>query len=264
MNLTYSFILSALLALITLKMQAQTKIIAHRGFSGVAPENTLIAFQKAIDCGADYFELDIQKTKNDSIVVIHDGSVDRTSSNAKTGLVSEMTYQELIEIKVGHPTVFESNYENERIPTLRESLLLAKGKIKVCIEIKIYGVEKEILKIVKDLGMEDEVIVFSFYYPVIAKIRKLNNSIKTLYLMNTADLLTIDYASVIESNAVGVGAGTEITKEYLDIAHSYGIEVWKWTVDNEDHMQELLDLGIDGLITNYPDKALIKRSDIKK
>ena len=156
------------------------------------------------------------------------------------------------------------NFENEKIPTLRESLLLAKGKIKVCIEIKIYGVEKEVLKIIDDLGVQDEVIVFSFYYPVIAKIRKMNKSIKTLFLMDTADLLTIDYASVIESDAIGVGAGTQITKEYLDIAHSYGIEVWKWTVDDEDHMQELLEVGIDGLITNYPDKAIRKRSSIKK
>lgn len=264
MNLNYTLIFSALFALSIVKMQAQTKIIAHRGFSGVAPENTLIAFQKAIDCGADYFELDIQKTKNDSIVVIHDSSIDRTASDTITGLISEMTYQELKDINVGHPAVFENTYENEKIPTLRESLLLAKGKIKVCIEIKIYGVEEEVLKIVKDLGVEDEVIIFSFYYPVIAKIRKLNDSIKTLYLMHTADLLTLDYASVIESNAVGVGSGTLITKEYLELAHSYGIEVWKWTVDNEEHMQELLDVGIDGLITNYPDKALYKRSGIKK
>ncbi len=245
-------------------MQAQTKIIAHRGFSGAAPENTISAFQKAIDCGADYIELDIQKTKNDSIVVIHDHSIDRTSSNESTGIVSEMTYQELVDINVGHPTMFEDAYENAKIPTLRESLLLAKGKIKVCIEIKIYGVEKEVLKIIDDLGVQDEVILFSFYYPVIAKIRKMDKSIKTLFLMDTADLLTIDYASVIESDAIGVGAETQITKEYLDVAHSYGIEVWKWTVDNEDHMQELLEVGIDGLITNYPDKAIQKRSTIKK
>jgi glycerophosphoryl diester phosphodiesterase len=243
-------------------MQAQTKIVAHRGFSGVAPENTLIAFQKAIDCGADYFELDIHKTKNDSIVVIHDISVDRTSSNTKTGLISEMTYQELVDVNVGHPAVFENAFEDEKIPTLRESLLLAKDKIKVCIEIKVYGVEEEVLKIIEDLGVEDQVIVFSFYYPVIAKIRKLNKAIQTLYLMDTADLLTLDYASVIESNAIGVGAGTEVTREYLDKAHSYGIEVWKWTIDNEEHMQELLEVGIDGLITNYPDKALKKRDAI--
>ena len=68
---------------------AQTKIIAHRGFSGIAPENTLIAFQKAIECKADYIELDVHKTKNDSIVVIHNSSVDKTSSNIKKGEVSK-------------------------------------------------------------------------------------------------------------------------------------------------------------------------------
>ena len=115
---------------------AQTKIIAHRGFSGIAPENTLIAFQKAIDCKADYFELDVNRTKNDSIVVIHDSSVDKTSSNGFKGKIAELNYSDLRAIKVGYSRKFGAKFENEKIPTLREALELAKGKIKDCIEIK--------------------------------------------------------------------------------------------------------------------------------
>ncbi len=251
-------IIVALLVLLSASMKAQTKIIAHRGFSSIAPENTLIAFQKAIDSKADYFELDVHKTKNDSIVVIHDSSVDKTSSNDNKGKIAEMNYSDLASVKVGYSKKFGDQYENEKIPTLREALELAKGKIKVCIEIKVYGAEEAVLKIVNDLGVRDEVILFSFYYPVLAKIRQLDKTIPILFLISKADKLTIDYAKVIGSNAIGVGSRTTVTAAYLDFAHKNGIEVWKWTVNEEDDMQRLIDLGLDGLITDYPDKALKK------
>ncbi len=256
MILTNRFIFIVVLVLSSILTNAQTKIIAHRGFSSIAPENTLIAFQKAIECNADYFELDVHKTKNDSIVVIHDSSVDRTSSNDVKGGIAEMNYSDLATLTVGYPMKFGDKYENEKIPTLREALELAKGKIKVCIEIKVYGAEKEILKIVNDLGVKDDVIIFSFYYPVLAKIRQLDKNISILLLINKADKMTIDYAKIIESNAVGVGYGTTVTEEFLNFAHNNGIEVWKWTVNKEDEMQQLINLGLDGLITNFPDKAL--------
>ena len=88
-------IIIALLLLGSIITNAQTKIIAHRGFSGIAPENTLIAFQKAMVSKADYIELDVRKTKNDTLVVIHDTSVDRTSSDGIKGIVSELNYSEL-------------------------------------------------------------------------------------------------------------------------------------------------------------------------
>jgi glycerophosphoryl diester phosphodiesterase len=135
------------LAFLSIQINAQTKIIAHRGFSSIAPENTLVAFQKAIECKADYFELDVHKTKNDSIVVVHDSSINRTSSNDFKGKIAEMNYSDLTTVKVGYSEKFDDKYENEKIPTLREALELAKGKIKVCIEIKVYGVEKRFLKL---------------------------------------------------------------------------------------------------------------------
>jgi glycerophosphoryl diester phosphodiesterase len=256
MILTTRFSFIIVFVLSSILTTAQTKIIAHRGFSSIAPENTLIAFQKAIECNADYFELDVHKTKNDSIVVIHDSSVDRTSSNHVKGEIAKMNYSDLAALTVGYPIKFGNKYENEKIPTLREALELAKGKIKVCIEIKVYGIEKEILKIVDDLDVKEDVILFSFYYPVLAKIRQLDKNIPILFLIGEADKTTIDYAKVIKSNAIGVGHRTTVTEEYLNFAHKNGIEVWKWTVNNEDEMQQLIDIGLDGLITNFPEKAL--------
>jgi len=244
------------LTLCSIMTNAQTKIIAHRGFSGMAPENTLIAFQKAIECGADYIELDIHKTKDDSIVVIHDASVDRTSSNNMKGNVAEMTYSELAAVRAGYSKKFGNKYKNEKIPALREALELARGKIKVCIEIKVYDAEKEVLKIVNDLGVNDEVIIFSFYYPVLEKIRQMDMNIPILLLVNTFEDTIIDSAKAIRANAIGVGGGTVVAKQLPDTVHNHGMELWKWTVNDEDEMQKLFNIGIDGLITNYPDKAL--------
>ena len=256
MKIKYKFLLFPVFILSLVHTHAQTKVIAHRGFSSIAPENTLIAFQKAIECNAHYFELDVHKTRDDSLVVIHDSSVDKTSSNDTRGEISEMNYSDLAGIKVGYSEKFGNKYENEKIPTLREALELAKGKIRVCIEVKVLGIEEDVMHIVNDLEMNHEVIIFSFHYPVLAKIRKLDKNIPILYLISSGDKTTIDYARVIESNAIGVGYGTPVTKEYLDLAHRNGIEVWKWTVNKEDEMQQLIDLEIDGLITDLPDKAL--------
>ncbi|WP_242120510.1 glycerophosphodiester phosphodiesterase [Aestuariivivens sediminicola] len=264
MNLTTRYLLTAVLVLSFTAAHAQTKIIAHRGFSSVAPENTLVAFQKAIDCGADYFELDVHKTKNDSIVVIHDTSVDRTSSNNRTGTVAKMDYSDLATVKVGYSEKFGNTFENEKIPTLREALQLAKGKIKVCIEIKVFGIEEEILNIINDLGVKDEVILFSFYYQVLSRVRELDKTIPILFLINKAEEKTIDYAKNIKSDAIGVGNNTTVTKAFLDFAHNNGIEVWKWTVNEDLEMQQLIDLGLDGLITDFPDRALKKSKAIRR
>ena len=258
MILATRFIFIVVFVLSSMLTNAQTKIVAHRGFSSIAPENTLIAFQKAIDCKADYFELDVHRTKNDSIVVIHNASVDKTSSNGFKGEISEMNYSDLRAVNVGYSRKFGTKYENEKIPTLREALVLARGKIKVCIEIKVNGTEKEVLKIVNDLGVKEDVIIFSFNYQVLAKIRQLDTDIPILWLINKVDKKTLEYAKIIESSAIGVGPKTTVTKEYLNFAHENSIEVWKWTVNKEDEMQRLIDLGLDGLITDFPDKALKK------
>ena len=238
---------------------SKTKIIAHRGFSSQYPENTMLAFQKAIGIGADFIELDLHKTKDDVIVVIHDDSVNRTSSNERKGEISEMTYDQLSDINVGYTTKFGGQFSDQKIPSLREVLELAKGKIKVCIEIKVAGIEQQILQLVHEVSMNDQVILFCFDQTVLTKIRKLDAKIPLLYLVEKIELSNIEEASKENFNAVGGGSATIITKELVDIAHSKNIEIWRWTVDNETEILDLLYLGIDGLITNAPDLALEKR-----
>ena len=244
-----------LILLSTQLMVGQTKIIAHRGFSGIAPENTLAAFQKAIEGGFEYFELDIHKTKDDSIVVIHDASVDRTSSNGMKGKVSEMTYAELNQVRVGYSSKFSEDFKDEKIATLKEALELAKGKIKVCLEIKVNGAEEQVMNLLNELKMKDDVIIFSFLYPALSKIRQLDKEIPILYLIGSADETTIDYAKVIDAQAIGAGGGNTLTKAFVDQVHANGLEIWRWTVDDENTMKELIGIGVDGIISNFPDRV---------
>lgn len=241
-------------------IHAQTKIIAHRGFSSIAPENTLVAFQKAIESGAEYFELDIHRSKDNALMVIHDATVDRTSSNSKKGTIAQMSLAEIEKVQVGYLEKFGNTFVHEKIPTLREALELAKGKIKVCLEIKALGVEQQMLTLVEELDMLDEVIVFSFHYEAIAKVRQLNREIPTLYLIGNPDHLTADYAKVIQANAIGVGKDLNISKAFIETVHKQGIEVWMYTINEPEEIKALLNVGLDGLITNFPKRALEIRS----
>lgn len=242
---------------------AETKIIAHRGFSAKAPENTLIAFKKAIRSGADYIELDVHKTADDSVVVIHDSSVDRVCSNGITGRIAEMSFKETRAVRMGYTEKFGKKFKRAGIPTLKEALSCAKGKIKVCIEIKADHVEAGVLKAVNDLNMNDEVIIFAFSYDVLKNIRALDPNIPILYLRSVVNEETINMVRDISGNAIGAGLKTPLTPELIDLAHANGIELWQWTVNKDEDMQHLLEISADGIITNHPDIALKLRSKTK-
>lgn len=234
------------------------KIIAHRGFSGAAPENTLSAFQKALDIGADYFELDVHISADDSLIVIHDKSIDRTSTGGQKGLVAEMNYSELKLAGAAYPEKFGQQFKSEPMPTLFESLAFAKGKpIKVCVEIKVQDVESQVMDVINKLNMGEQVIIFSFHRDVLEEIRRLDPDIPMLFLRNYADESTLKEANEIGANAVGAGYDTRITPELIQKAHESGLELWKWTVNGKAQMKDLFDVGIDGIITNYPDSAMM-------
>jgi len=113
---------------------SQEKIIAHRGASSIYPENTIAAFSKAIELRVGFIEVDLQLSKEDSIMVIHDETLNRTTNSS--GNVSEFTYQQLKELSAGYSKKFGSDFINEKIPSLFEVLKLAEREIKVCIDLK--------------------------------------------------------------------------------------------------------------------------------
>jgi len=228
---------------------AQTKIIAHRGASSVAPENTLAAFQKAADLRADYFELDVYLSKDDSLVIIHDKSVNRTTDGS--GFVTLLTFEQLRSFDAG--SWFAPEFAGEKIPTLKEALILAKqNNIKVCIEIKgsKAGIVEKIVDLVQKLDMREQVVVFSFTLSQITRVKEIDPGIPVLFLVENLIPENVDGAASI--NALAVGVANDITPETLDYCRQNNLEVWIWTINSAAQMAEFIARGIDGIITNYP------------
>jgi glycerophosphoryl diester phosphodiesterase len=234
----------------------QSKIMAHRGFSGSAPENTMSAFQKALDIKVEFIELDVRKTKDDSLVVIHDDTIDRTCSNGKKGLISSLYYEDLSSINVGYSELFGGTYYSEKIPTLYEALKLCKGKAQVCIDLKSSNIEESTLRIVSSINSENEVIISSFSSVTISKIKKINNNIKTLFLVDSGSMEHIQTAKNLECFSIGVVNNQLLDEHYMTTANQNNISVSVYTVNSQSEMLRLMKLGVYAIMTDLPDQAL--------
>ena len=233
-----------------------TFIVAHRGFSSIAPENSLSAFEAAIECGAPYFELDVQASADGVPMVIHDETLDRTSSSGHTGRVDHLAQSELRKVHVGYPSKFGEEFALEPLPTLAESLALAKGRIKVCVEIKVSGIEEAIVRDIRAQGMASEVVVFSFLPEVLRRVYELAPEMPLLFLKEQASVQDLMRCSEMHAGAIGVGGRTTLDAAFVQAAGEGDIKIWRWTVDEPDEMRNMLSIPVHGLISNCPDKAL--------
>lgn len=245
------------ISLISCNNENKTYIIAHRGYSAIAPENTMSSFKEAVKIGADYIELDVHKTKDGKIVVIHDSSIDKTSSTNDKGEIDQINYSDLQKMHVGFSSKFGDKFKYEKLPTLEEVLKFSKDKVKVCIELKYDDIEKDVVKLIEETGMTNEVIVFDFDFNAVEKVENLNHDIETLFLQGYSTLQTIDSIKAAGLNAIGVNQKkTTVDKNFMEYAHKNNIKVYSYVVDDEKRMKELIGVKIDGIITNRPDLAL--------
>ncbi|MBF0431461.1 MAG: T9SS type A sorting domain-containing protein [Fibrobacteria bacterium] len=221
-----------------LTAQAFVKVIAHRGASLEAPENTIAAFQKAIEIGADYIELDVYTTVDDSMVIMHDNTVNRMTNG--TGEIKKLTFKYIRNLSI---------IGGGQVPTLSEALNVAKGKIKVCIEMKSASMPKVLYKI-KMHEMTDEVILFNFNYPQLQEGNLIDPTQDALLLVG--DFLTADVDKLATINGEAIGGSGGETVPFITYAHQKGIEVWRWTVNDVASMTYLINMGIDGIITDDP------------
>lgn len=234
--------------LILNNVSSQTMVMAHRGDSTEAPENTLPAFQSAIDHGADAAEMDVQMTKDGTIVVLHDSSIDRTSTGH--GNIWEVTYDEIKDLDNG--SFFNAGFADTRIPTLEQVIDLCKGKLYLNIEIKRTGhdegIEQKVVDIIKAKDFVDECDITSMDYDTLVNVRKIDSKIKTVYttnviLGNVEDLGAADALSV---------EGTFVSQAFITSMHQNGKEFYVWTINDEDEMQKMINLGANAIITNNP------------
>ena len=240
----------------------RARVIAHRGFSGVAPENTLAAFRKAIDVGADMFELDVLLSKDGRVVVIHDDTLERTTDGE--GAVSARTLEELRALDAG--SWFAPEFNRERIPTLEETLELAKDRILVNIEIKTEavtdraqgGIVDKTLELVRRLGMMDQIVISSFDPRALAHARELDPGVKTASLYDAErqeHLSPEEVMAEVASNGFNLSR-KQVDESIVEACHRLGRPVAVYTVNEIPEMQRVLDLGADAIFTDYPDRLL--------
>ena len=229
---------------------------SHRGASGYAPENTLEAFRLARDMGADGVELDVQFTKDRQLVVIHDETIDRVSDG--TGYVADYTLEELRKLRFNrtHP-----EYEGCVIPTLREVLeLLRPAGMTVNIELKtginFYdGIEKQVLKLVEELGMGEQVIYSSFNHASVIRMKRLCPEARVGLLYSDGIWQPAEYASRLGAEALHPSLNNMQYPQLMEQSRENGVKVHVWTVNGREELKRIAEMGVDAIITNFPDVA---------
>jgi glycerophosphoryl diester phosphodiesterase len=232
-------------------------IVAHRGYSARYPENTLAAFEAAKQAGAHMVELDVSLTKDRRLVVMHDDTVDRTTDGS--GVVRQMTLEQLRRLDAG--SWFDPRFAAERPPTLAQVLDLARGHLAVNVEIKpeaveapgpADAVERQIVNLVRDMGMPDEVLISSFNWSVLARIRQMAPEIAVgLLSWDPVDRRLREWWPRIDGFAWHP-AYRVVTPSQVEILHALGARVFPFAVGGKIDVSGLLAMGVDGLILDDP------------
>jgi glycerophosphoryl diester phosphodiesterase len=219
-------------------------IMGHRGASAIAPENTLKAFKKAIELQADYVEFDSHLTKDGEIVIIHDA--DTYNSTGVSGLIKDKTIEEIKKLDAG---------EGERIPTLQELITIAKGKIGLQLEMKSTGLLERMVQILRKENLIHNSIVSCFMLDELLKLKEIEPKIKIGFLLPAELVQSRSIKRKIlkcvreDFYAIHPHFNT-VSKEIVDFAHTNGLKVNVWTVNESNTMKKLIKLGVDGIITD--------------
>ena len=232
-------------------------IVAHRGSSRIAPENTLAAFRKALDAGADAIELDVHLSKDGEVVVIHDHRLERTTNGR--GRVADFTLSELRRLSAGD--WFSQRFTSERIPTLGEVLNLLRLRIGVNVEIKYDRPQRADLTIVerccniiKEHDAGRSVMISSFYIPFLKLVKSLEPKIVTGMLYPAFKLMR--RSPLKSARAVGaefiISGGTALRKRIVDHAHESDLFVGEYTVNTRHRFDRAMRFGVDALLTDDP------------
>ncbi len=238
-----------------------TRCWAHRGASGFAPENTAAAFRLAAEMGADGIELDVRMTRDGALVVCHDETLERLGGVAQP--VAALTLNEVQRLDVGARV--DSRFAGERIPTLEEALDVAAARLLVNIEVKIdepeARVEERIVRLLRSRGMLERTVLSSFLPGPLERSKRIEPELATALLYSRPELLP-----EIEALVWGVLSEPELrvdalhphhrlaTPAHVAWVHAEGFGVTVWTVNDDKLMRRLVALGVEGIITDYPDR----------
>ncbi|CAH0344305.1 glycerophosphodiester phosphodiesterase family protein [Bacillus sp. CECT 9360] len=232
--------------------------IAHRGASGYAPENTIAAFDKAVEMKSDYIEIDVQRTKDGELVIIHDNKVDRTTDG--TGYVKDLTFDQIRNLDAGSWKGEE--FTGEKVPTFDEILDRYRGRTGILIELKnpeLYpGIEESVALKLKERNMDkprnEKIIVQSFNFDSMKKMDRLLPRVPVGVLtssrLHTSEQALKEFSTYAEYFNPNYGI---VSKDLVERVHSLDMKIASWTVRSQATADFLLDMKVDGIITDYPD-----------
>jgi glycerophosphoryl diester phosphodiesterase len=227
---------------------------AHRGASAVCPENTMAAFRKSLELGATGIETDVQLSSDGGLVLIHDESLNRTAG--AEGYVKDKTLSQLLELDAG--SWFGPEFKDERLPVLEELLdLLQERDTVLNIELKngvfrYPGMEEKVIAAVREYGMCERVVLSSFNHYSLAHCKSLAPEIRTGILYGEGLYRPWDYAASLHADALHADHNA-VLPEFVAEASAHGVAYHPWTVNNPERMKALIDAGVAGIITDYPD-----------
>lgn len=247
------------------------RLFAHRGASGEAPENTLAAFRRAADLGFHYAELDVHATRDGQVVVIHDESLERTTNGR--GKVKEHTLSELQRFDAGYRfspdngQQFPFRATEVRIPTLAE-VLRGFPHLKFTVEIKQVepAIEELVIAVVRNCGRSADVILASEHDQVLGRVRALAPEVATSFAVGegTHFIQRVFSGQLSDYRPAGLALQVPpefhgvplVTPEIVSAAHTFDLEMHVWTINEPQEMERLLDLGVDGIMSDFPGRLL--------
>ncbi|PAD66670.1 glycerophosphodiester phosphodiesterase [Bacillus sp. 7586-K] len=242
----------------TVGERKQVDNVAHRGATGYAPENTIAAFDLAVEMKADYIEIDVQRSKDGKLVLIHDTTVDRTTDG--TGKVGDLTFDQLRSLDAG--SWKGEQFAGEQIPTFEEILERYHGKVGILIELKapeLYpGIEEQVAKALKERNLDkpqnEKIIIQSFNFESMKKVNDLLPKVPVGVLTSNRADTTAEALQEFSTYADWFNPSYGIvTEELVNQVHSLGMKIGSWTVRSQEAADFLFEMNVDAIITDYPD-----------
>jgi len=228
--------------------------IGHRGAAGTHPENTMVSFMRAVEIGVDGIEFDVHRTADGHLVVMHDAMVDRTTDG--TGLIMTMTLKQIKALDAGIKK--GPQFKGERVPTLRELIAAVPPNIRLYLELKAGsihypGIEEELVALLEEEGAMGRVQVSSFDHHALRRLHDLRPDLP-LGMLHAANLID----PVAQALALGCEAlhpaWEWVTPDYVQAAHAAGLKAIAWTVNLPFAIARLEAFGVDGIISDFPDR----------
>jgi glycerophosphoryl diester phosphodiesterase len=216
--------------------------IGHRGAAGHAPENTLGAIHKGVALGVDFIEIDVRRTADGALVILHDETVNRTTDGK--GRIDRLSLQEIKALNAGN---------SETIPTLEDALKAVAGQAGLLLELKVNGMAQQAVETVRRIGFTDPVIYASFLHDELTQVRTFDPNAPLMALFGRLPRNPVVRAVTHGASHVGLRYDTA-THRLVEACHRAGLLVCIYTADTPRDIQHGLSLGVDGVISNYPER----------